>query len=253
MNHRGSSGAQLKLLLSLTVVWWVLFPLSLHADDEGVIIHMRTTQTGMEGSDTGTRTVYYTPGAVRDESSKGVDSIILFNQEKFIMINHQKKTYTEMTFDEMEKMAKKAEEAANTPEQQKQREALRQMLGESGPPSVSELGPGEEIAGYKTKKYLVKIPPMIEMQAWTAPDLPVPNAYYDALKLQRASNPFFDVGAIMDVMKKLDGMQLKSETSVKFMNLSVKISNEAISVEKHMIPDGTFQPPADYTKTEETF
>jgi hypothetical protein len=73
-----------------------------------------------------------------------------------------------------------------------QMEALKKMMGHSGPVSVTKQGPGETIAGYATEKYLVTGP--MEMQIWAAPDLKLPRAYYELMKLNVPQNPLFGKG-----------------------------------------------------------
>jgi hypothetical protein len=86
--------------------------------------------------------------------------------------------------------------------------ALKKMMGGSSAPlTVTRQGPGETIAGYATDKYLVT--GLVDMEIWAAPDLKVPTAYYDAMRIRIPSNPVFDAGKMYDAFKQIDGWPVK--------------------------------------------
>ena len=109
---------------------------------------------------------------------------------------------------------------------------------------VTKIGPGEEIAGYRTEKYAVQ--GMMEMEIWAAPDLKVPELYYEALKMSVPANAVFDVRKLFDEFKKIDGMTLKTVTTMKMLNMDVKTETVVTSVERTPIPASVFAVPEGY-------
>ena len=141
---------------------------------------------------------------MKTTGADGRDMIVRYDQGKIITVDHKKKTYTEMTMDQLQQKINEAAKSIN--ENKEQMEALRKVMGQSfGPISVTKQGPGETIAGYATEKYLVKGP--MEMEIWAAPDLKIPGAYYDIMKLNVPPNPFFDMGKMYEEeMKRINGL-----------------------------------------------
>lgn len=206
-----------------------------------------TTMTGMpmaSGKAT-TSTKYFSGNAMRTVSSTGEDSIIRFDQQKMIQIDHQKKSYSEMTFQQMQEMLDKLGSDPGVDNKQAA-EAMKQVFGQTmGQVSVKPNGPGEPIAGYATEKYLVSMTPM-EMQLWTAPGLTIPPVYYDTMKLNARKNPMFDMSKMLDEFKKIKGMTLKTVMSMKMMGMNMETTTVATSVEKGPIPASKFEVPAGY-------
>jgi hypothetical protein len=127
--------------------------------------------------------------------------------------------------------------------------AMRKMMGGGGPMNftVTKIGPGEQIAGYATEKYSVAGGPM-QMQIWAAPDVKVPAAYYDAMKARLRPNPMFDMTKMYDEFKKINGMSLKTISTMKMMGREMTTTTVVSSVEKGAVPASIFEIPAGYKK-----
>jgi hypothetical protein len=204
-----------------------------------------TTSTGMmgRGGGTTTGTDYYSKNAIKMTSSDGNDSIVQFDSEKFITINNKKKTYSEMTFKQLqENLSTAGKRMEADPETMA---AMKKMMGSAMDSfSVAKEGPGEQIAGYATEKYRIQGP--VEMEIWAAPSLKIPAAYYDVLKFQMPANPMFDMQKLYDEMKKVEGIPLKSVMVIKMMNMEMKTTKVVTSVEKGAVPASMFEIPAGY-------
>ena len=210
-----------------------------------LILHETTTSTGMMGAGgkETTSTTYFGANAMRRASSDGRDEIIRFDQGKIVMIDHKRKTYSEMTAQDLQAMFDKM--GAEIGRDKEAMEAMKKMMGQIfSQITVTKQGPGENIAGYATVKYLIKGP--MEMEVWAAPDLKVPSLYYDALKTRMPPNPMFDMGKIYDEMKKIDGMVLKNILTMSMMGQSMTTTTVVTSVEKGSVPASTFEVPAGY-------
>lgn len=234
----------LALLLALALP--ALHPASARAQD--VTLKQTSTTTGAPmagGGGPQTATIYLSRHAIRHSSSDGSDLIMRFDQEKMISIDHAQKTYTALTFDEMQKMIDQAAGAMKQMDP-KQAEAMRQVMGGAiGEIKVTKLGPGETIAGYATEKYEVSMPPLV-MEMHAAPSLTLPPAYYNAMKLRTPGTPMFDAGRMYDEMKKIEGMVLKQVSTMRIMNMSSTTTTVTTSVDKGALAPSTFDPPAGY-------
>jgi hypothetical protein len=208
------------------------------------------TMTSNAGGRTSTSTHYFSGNASKTTSSTGMDSIVRFDQQKIISIDNNKKTYSEMTFQQMQDMMNSAMSSLNAdPETMA---AMKKMMGgASAPLTVTKQGPGGMIAGYATEKYLVTGP--MEMEIWAAPDLKVPAAYYDSMKLKIPANPVFDMRKMYDAFKQINGMMVKNITTMKMMGRSMTTTTEATAIQKGAVPASTFEVPAGYKQTQEKF
>jgi hypothetical protein len=212
---------------------------------QDLTIHATTTSSGMGGRGGGTTTTtdYYSKNAMKMSSSDGKEHIIRFDLEKIVSVDHKAKTYTEMTFPQMQETLNKV--GASGGANQQQLEAMRKIMGQVATSfTVTPEGPGEVIAGYPTEKYLIKGP--MDMEIWAAASLKIPTTYYDVLKLQMPSNPMFDMKGLYEQMKKISGIPLKSVTTVKMMNMESTTTKIVTSIEKGAVPDSVFETPAGY-------
>lgn len=227
--------------LPAIILWISCCGVLLGAD--GVVLHSKTSASGPKGIFRNEiRKTCYVPTAVRDTSEQD-DLIILFDARKIISINHPNKTYTEFSFDEMQD----ALDSLDDPDQQKEAaEAMRELMGDVNRISLARLGEAETIAGYKTERYLLKMPPAIEMEIWSAPDLRLPAIYHESMKLRSPHNPGFDMNKLLEVMKSVNGVAVKTVTSVNLMGAIVKSITEVTSVEHVDLPNSLFEIPAGY-------
>jgi hypothetical protein len=218
------------------------------ASAQDITIHETTTSTGMAGrgaSGNTTQTRYISSNAMKNVSSSGLDSIIQFSEGKIITIDNSKKTYSEITFQQMNDLLAKMTATQESEENAEAMAAMRGLMGQlSDSITVTKAGPGENIAGYATEKYLIA--GMLNMEIQAAPALKMPTLYYDAMKMQAAKNLMFDMNKIYDEMKKIEGTPLKTVITMKMMNMEMKTTTLVTSVEKTPIPASVFQVPAGY-------
>lgn len=215
----------------------------LYAED--FTIKKQSTSSGMMGSGGGatSSTEYYSDDAIRSNSSDGTDTIIRLDTQKIIIIDNNKKTYSEMSFQQLQELAD--ESMGQLDENSEAMAAMKQLMG-SGSDSftVTKEGPGEEIVGYATEKYHMQGP--MEIYFWAAPDFSIPSKYYDILQSTLPKNPMMDLGKMYEEYKKINGMILKSEMVIKVMNMEMKITEITTSIQKGPIPASVFQMPEGY-------
>jgi hypothetical protein len=207
-------------------------------------------ETSTANGKTTTSTTYFSGNATKRSSADGQDSIVRFDQEKIVTVDHKKKTYSEITFKQLQEILNKV--TSGMPQDPEAMAAIKKMMGgNSAPLTVSKQGPGETIAGYATEKYLVTGP--IEMEIWAAPELKLPAAYYDAIKMRLPANPVLDMGKMYDAFKQINGMAMKSVMKMKVMSMSITTTTEVTSVQKGAIPPATFEVPVGYKLVQEKF
>lgn len=189
---------------------------------------------------------------MKNSSSDGNDSILRLDEGKMILIDNNKKTYSEITFQQLQEMMDKMSAAmgGNSEQQAQAMQAMRKMMGGGSdqPITVTSAGPGETIAGYATEKFIVKGP--MEMEIHATPELKIPPQYYDAIKLRMPRNPMFDFGKLYDEMKKIGGIPMKQITTMKMMGMESKTTMVVTSVDKGAIPKTIFDVPAGYKKVD---
>lgn len=232
-------------------VWLLagLFSTSLVQASEGLTLKKKITTSGMMGQagKASTTTSYFSENVFRT-TSDGDDLIVRLDERTIAFIDHKNQRYSEVSLDELEQIIGQA--TARLEENQEAMAAMRQLMGgaEKGEVSVTPQGDGENIAGYTTRKYLVKVPPMVEMEIWSAPELTLPPAYYDVLKLRTPPNPIFDLEKMVDAMKEVEGVSLKTVTTVSVMGMKMTSTEEVIEIEKGPLRDSIFQVPSEYSK-----
>jgi hypothetical protein len=184
-------------------------------------------------SEDGVTKTYVSQTAVR-ESTPTEDTIFRIDQNKVIVIDHQKKTYRESTFDQWRKQLNGM---MGNPMMM---EAARRK-GVQVTPSVTKVGPGETIVGYPTEKYVVKSA-LGETDVWVAPALQVPKAYWELLS-PAGAQPGPGMEQLVTEMRKINAVPLKS---VSKLVMGITIEDMATSVDKGSIPASAFAVPTGY-------
>ncbi len=212
-------------------------------------LHGTEMASGGRGGDrTSTVTTYMTTGAVKRSSSDGTDTILRLDDGRMILVDNNKKTYSEVTFQELQAMMDQAGAVPQNLPPEAMAAMQKMMGGASTEVTVTKAGAGEPIAGYATVKYLVTGP--MSMEIWAAPDLKVPPQYYDAIRMRMPRNPMFDMGKIFDAMKQIEGFALKQITTMKMMGMETRSTMVVTSIDKGPIGKATFDVPAGYKKVE---
>lgn len=193
------------------------------------------------------KTDYIGATATRTGMGDGSEIILRLDQKKMYLLRPAQKTYSEMTFDELQAMAAKATAAIEKlpPEAAEQMKKMMGAMG-AGEVTVTHVGPGEPVAGYATERYHVVLGTMMEGDIWAAPALTLPPMFYDAMKAATPVNPILDMKKLFDEYKKIKGMPLKTVTQSKMMGQSMTSTTLATSVDRKPIPPSTFEVPAGF-------
>jgi hypothetical protein len=182
--------------------------------------------------------------------------ILRMDQEKIYTVDPAKKTYSEMTFADMEAYAKKAgekmaqyrEKMKNMPpEQRKQIEAMTGMMGGTeGPVEISATGEKKSVDGFSCAKYVMKRGGKEMMTLWVTKDVAgFDNLRKDWMEFGKRMAALTNMSGLGDAYQKIDGFPMETD-----MDIMGKMTTVVTKVEKRTTPAGEFSVPAGYTKTE---
>ena len=183
--------------------------------------------------------------------------ILRMDQEKIYNVDPAKKTYSEMTFAEMEAYAKKAgdkmaqfrEKIKNLPpDQRKQMEAMGGMMGAGaeGPVDVSATGEKRTISGFACTRYIMKRGDKEMMSLWVTKDVTgFDNLRKDLMEFGKRTAALTNMSGLGEAYQKIDGFPMETD-----MDMMGKMTMVVTKVEKRSTPAAEFSVPAGYTKTE---
>jgi hypothetical protein len=204
---------------------------------------------------------YYMPKMFKEKGSDEDEWVIVrLDKKMFVMVNDADKEYSEMTFDDIERMMKKVggemsgamaemeKQMANlTPEQRKMMKEMMggKLPGMKGEAKVEVSGTGEKksISGYSCTKHVVKRGGEEVMTLWTTDDIKGVGSMGEEMKefgkRMAALNPMGDQSET-EAMMNVDGFPIRTEMG--------EITTVVTKVEEKTIPAAEFEVPAGYKK-----
>jgi hypothetical protein len=190
-------------------------------------------------------TTYVTNNAMRhkaaDVGAGQFDVIDRIDNGVIIFLDHNKKTYKEISVQEFKAYVDEQSNRMNARMRDPRDQDRLQRMGVTEDSSLEKLGPGETIASYATDRYLLK-GPVAQAELWITQSLQFPATYYrDFNILNSVSTPFGKWDKILEVK----GVILRR---VVTMRGGMKLSETATSVDMASIPASVFETPADYKK-----
>jgi GLPGLI family protein len=198
-----------------------------------------------------------------DENSEAV--IVRLDKELLMMVNSKEKTYSEMTFAEMEgtlkkagsqmdeKMAEMQKQLENLPEEQ--RKMVEQMMGDKmqgkkkeTPVNVKNTGEKKSINGYSCTKYVVSQDNKEVMTMWVTKDIKEFGAmrkdWEEFSKRMSSLNPMQST-SLIEGIKKIDGFPIETDIAQGIKTVVTKI-------EKRSTPASEFEVPSGFKKVKPT-
>lgn len=220
-------------------------------------LYWESTTTGV-GNKPRTAQQYAIPKMLKIVESDGHTVILRGDQDKFITIDNQKKTYHEMTMADLENAAKAAQghmEAARAQMQQRmkdmspeQRAMMEKMMpklpaadAKPAPVVIKNTGETKSISGYTCTKYVATQGDKTVLVAWTSKDVPgFAGLREDWVNFQKrmASVNRMTGSATADAYAQIDGFPMQTEAG------QTKI--QVTKVEARTIPASEFETPAGY-------
>jgi GLPGLI family protein len=198
------------------------------------------------------------------DNTEGSVVIARLDKEAFWMLNPEKKTYSEMTFADMEKMMTKAggkmdakmaemqEQLKNMPKEQ--REMVEKMMGgkmsagaADTPEKIRKTSDTKTISGYNCTKYVATRGDEEVMTMWVTRGVrgfePLMEDWKEFAKRMSSLTSRFAKG-ISEAYKTIDGFPI--QTTMKIMNNEV--TTTVTKMEQRSTPASEFEIPSGYKK-----
>ncbi|MEP6884182.1 MAG: hypothetical protein ABJC66_05475 [Gammaproteobacteria bacterium] len=247
----------MKLILSLSVCILACAAATQgHAADDLTVISNVTTN----GKPAGIETNYISNDHIRTSHAGSTDMIINLKTGVMTNIDDKKKTYYEVTKQDMEAMRAKMAEKMNDP---KMKQAMAMMQGMSssmaGSTEVKKTGVTRKVAGFACEEWSIKMSAMMTMTECVTSDLKYPVQSWAALaefnesmrKSMSGFGPTAKSGAdFAEKMKSIHGFPVASSSIVDAGVMKMTNSSEVTEVRHTAIPDSTWEVPAGFAKVE---
>lgn len=229
---------------------------------QGLYWESTRTNSMMGRANTTQEKAYYMPGMFKTEDN---DQSIIFrmDQEKMYMIDPNEKTYSAVTFAEMQQMMEKAsgkmdeqmaemkKRMAEMPEEQQKMmekmlgEKMQGIMGSDSKVEAEKTSEHEQIAGFPTTKYIVTQNGNEFASLWTTTDVKgYESMKKDFTELSKRMTEMSPAGikAMYEGMQKVEGFPVKMEME-GMTSVVTKIDHRAI-------PKSEFEVPAGYKQVE---
>lgn len=193
---------------------------------------------------------WITPKGVRTDNPE-MSTIMLPEEQKIIMIDHQSKTYIEQSTD-MAKMMEGMPKGDGDGDQAAMHQMMQQMTKMDA--SVTDTGEEKVVNGWKSRKYLLTMNTMMgknTTEIWATEDLKIDKKLYDQLMTKMFSGmPGMQTSmeSIQKEMEKIKGVQVLSIFTMNIMNQTQKTRTELLEFKSAEAPGDLFAVPAGYRK-----
>ncbi len=235
------SGTTLRLRSGTTAVL-ALSALALSASAEDLTINFKATDGAMT-------THYFSKDRIRMNNGR-TDTIMEFASGKIVMIDNQKKEYSEMTVAEidaaMQGVSAQMEQAmAQMPPQM--REKMAGMMGGAAAEVTVTKGATKTIAGYACQTYTITMGANMTQESCNSTALTPPFDPANFQKLSRVSVPMMQgMDKMIKKMSEIQGIALMQHTTMSMMGRKTDTGMEATEVKKGPISADAFATPAGY-------
>lgn len=177
--------------------------------------------------------------------------MMLSQEQKMVMINHQEKSYVEMPMD-IGKILSQATEGGDAEETAQ----LHNMMGNMMKMEVTVTPSSETktIREWKCKKYTVTIQTFmgpITQTIWATEDIQLDKDLYQKFSMAMFSAMPGMQKSLGDIMKKMEqvkGVQVETESTQTMMGTTITSKTELLEYKTGTAPQGLFKIPAGYTK-----
>jgi len=184
-----------------------------------------------------------------DDSKNSV--IMLFNEKKMIMLDHEKKSFMEMPMD-FSKISKELMKDQDAEQQQALQGMMQNMQKIEA--TVEVTGEKQKINSWNCQKYIFSMKTfmgVITREVWATEDIKVDKSLYSKFSTSMLSAMPGMQNAIQDLMKemeKIKGVHVKSSMDQEIMGQTVKSSTELTEFKDSKAPANLFNLPKDYKK-----
>ena len=185
--------------------------------------------------------------------NKKQKTIIDIDKKIITMANHEKKTIVSMPMDFSKNMDKKIENMS--PEE---KAIFQQVMGKMMQfnVKVEEKNERKKIGKWNCQKYIQTIEMVmgtINSEIWATQDIKIDKelyAKYSAGMLAQMPGMSQNISAVMQEIKKINGVHVYSEQTIIMMGQSMKSSVELMEFKEDKAPINIFDLPAGYKQTD---
>ena len=227
-----------------------------HAADDLTVI----SNVSINGKPAGIETSYISNDHIRTSHAGSTDIIINLKTGVMTNIDDKKKTYYEVTKQDMQAMQAKMAEKMNDPKM-KQAMAMMQGLSQSmaGTTEVKKTGVSRKVAGFACEEWRISMGQMMTITECVTNDLKYPVQSWAALaeftesmrKSMSGFGPTAKSGAdFAEKMKSIHGFPVASSSTVDAGVVKMTNSSEVTEVRHTAIPNSTWEVPAGFAKVE---
>jgi hypothetical protein len=203
---------------------------------------------------------YYVPKKIKTVGDTNGDfTIIRIDQEKIYNVQTKDKTYSVVTFAEMEQLGKQMNSQMDQLQKQmkdmpeEQRKMMEKMLGskmagadKEAKVEVSSTGEKKTISGYPCTKYIVKRDGKEEITLWVTADIKAFAAMKQDMMEQTKRMASMTPGGlkgIVEAMQKIDGFPIETDMGTMMTSTVTKVEMKTVGASE-------FEVPAGYTKVD---
>lgn len=178
--------------------------------------------------------------------------MMLFDQKKIIVIDHDKKNYTEIPLDLMGGETEQIDEVEESMDGDDMQAMMNGMMKMDI--SVKELADEKRVNGWNCNKYIMTTKTMmgtISQEIWATKELQMDKELYDRfISAIMAANPMMQsvVGKMMQEMKKINGVQVRTISTQKIMNKTITSTTDLLEYKNDKAPANIFDMPSGYRK-----
>ena len=227
------------------------------ADDLTVVSNVTTN-----GKPAGSETMYISSDHIRTSQAGGTDMIINLKTGVMTTVDEKKKTYYEVTKQDLQAMQAKMAEKMNDP---KVKQAMAMMQGMTnsmaGSTEVKKTGVSRKVAGFACEEWSISMGGMMTMTECVTNDIKYPVQSWAALADFKESmrksmsgsgfGPSAKASAdYAEKMKSIKGFPVASSSTVDAGVMKMTNSSEVTEVRHTAIPESTWEVPAGFAKVE---
>lgn len=196
-----------------------------------------------------TTVTWLADGKARTDIGDSASFIYLAEDGRMYGLDHQKKQYVEVTLAALNEVVEEAAEAEGDADMADQMMKLMKLKA-----TVTETDEELKIGAYDCRKYIITTEVGMGMgqivsEKWTTTDVTLDYDTYGLISNALMSvMPGFDEA--LAELKKAEGLTVRNTTTTKMMGMEIKSNEELLEFEEAEAPDGIFEVPQDYKKTE---
>ena len=194
-----------------------------------------------------TSTAWYTEDKACMISARGNAVVYRADKGVMYMIDHNKKTYAEVP---LTWLSDAVEEAKEDPETSQGMGAMGGMM--KFEVKVTPTEETKKVRDWEATKYIVEVDMGVgkmTTNTWATSEVDIDGSAFTAMNSAQMAI-FEDFGEGMEEMEKIEGVPVLSNTEMMMMGTSMTSNYEVIELEEKEAPEGIYEIPEGYEKTD---